>query len=77
MGHSHLLTWNVLHGARSRNRTGMGFPPTDFKSVASTYSAIRAATNSGAHYAIALEKSVMFYRLIHHALFMYEAEKSV
>jgi len=24
-----------------------------------------------------LEKSVMFYRLIHHALFMYEAEKSV
>ena len=29
-------------GARSRNRTGMGLPPADFKSDASTNFAIRA-----------------------------------
>ena len=32
----------VIYGARSRNRTGTVLPPRDFKSLASTYSAIRA-----------------------------------
>lgn len=31
-------------GARSRNRTGMGLPPADFKSDASTSFAIRACS---------------------------------
>ena len=32
----------LIIGAESRNRTGTGLPPTDFKSVASTSSAISA-----------------------------------
>ena len=32
----------VIYGARSRNRTGTKLPSRDFKSLASTYSAIRA-----------------------------------
>ena|GEM_PF-4996401 len=33
---------NSRFSARSRNRTGTELPPKDFKSFASTYSAIRA-----------------------------------
>jgi hypothetical protein len=35
-------TRTYVNGARSRNRTGTGLPPRDFKSLASTDFAIRA-----------------------------------
>ena len=40
------LTRAFIFGAESRNRTGTGLPPTDFKSVASTSSAISAFADS-------------------------------
>ena len=42
IGLRRLVTSSNWTGARGRNRTGTGLPPTDFKSVASTYSATRA-----------------------------------
>lgn len=36
----------IHYGAESRNRTGTMFPPRDFESRASTYSAISAAQES-------------------------------